>query len=67
MMSMQKADAIRHFGGVQKLAHAVGLKSRQAVYLWPDEVPEKYQYKLHHMTGGQLPLSPHLEGPERPG
>lgn len=57
---MQKSDAIRHFGSAQKLAHACGLKSRQAVYLWPDEVPEKYQYKLFHLTGGALPLSPRL-------
>lgn len=63
---MLKTEAIKHFGSAQKLAHACGLKSRQAVYLWPDEVPEKYQYKLHHLTGGALELSPRLStGQER--
>lgn len=64
MKVMQKADAIRYYGSAQKLAHALGLKSRQAIYCWPDEVPDLYQYKLHHMTGGELSLSPHLEEPE---
>jgi hypothetical protein len=54
---MQKAEAIRHFGGAQKLASALGLKSRQAIYAWPEEVPELYQYKLHHLSGGKLRLS----------
>jgi hypothetical protein len=58
---MQKLEVIRHFGSAQKVAEAVGLKSRQAVYAWPDEVPELYQYKLHHLSGGELQLSPHLE------
>jgi hypothetical protein len=62
---MQKADAIRHFGSVQKVADAAGLKSRQAVYMWPDEVPDLYQYKLHHVSGGKLKLSPRLEQQER--
>jgi hypothetical protein len=65
---MLKTEAIKHFGSAQKLAHACGLKSRQAVYLWPDEVPEKYQYKLHHLTGGALELSPSLSvAPGRDG
>jgi hypothetical protein len=54
---MQKTDAIRHFGGAQKLASALGLKSRQAIYAWPEEVPELYQYKLYHLSGGKLRLS----------
>lgn len=58
---MQKTDAIRHFGGAQKLAAALGLKSRQAIYAWPEEVPELYQYKLYHLSDGKLPLSPELE------
>lgn len=58
---MQKTEAIRYFGSAAKLAHELGLKSRQAIYAWPEEVPELYQYKLHHLSGGQLALSPHLE------
>jgi hypothetical protein len=60
-VGMQKADAIRHFGSVAKVAEAAGLKTRQAVYLWPEEVPDLYQYKLHHVSGGKLKLSPRLD------
>jgi hypothetical protein len=60
---MQKTEAIEHFGGASKLAAALGLKSRQAIYAWPEEVPELYQYKLHHMSGGKLPLSQQFELP----
>lgn len=63
--AMQKADAIRYFGSAQKLATAVGLKSRQAIYSWPDEVPALYQFKLHHLTEGKLPLSPQLDAERR--
>lgn len=63
---MQKSDAIEMFGGATKLAKAVGLKSRQAIYAWPEEVPDLYQYKLHHLSGGKLPLSPRLEQSEGP-
>jgi hypothetical protein len=61
---MQKTEAIEHFGGAAKLANALGLKSRQAIYAWPEEVPELYQYKLHHLSGGKLPLSPQFEARE---
>ena len=62
---MQKLEAIRHFGSAQKVAEAVGLKSRQAIYAWPDEVPDLYQYKLHHLSGGLLKLSPRLDSERR--
>ena len=62
---MQKSEAIRFFGSAQKVADAVGLKSRQAIYAWPEEVPDLYQYKLHHLSGGELELSPGLEREER--
>ena len=61
---MRKSDAIEFFGGAQQLANVLGLKSRQAIYAWPEEVPELYQYKLAHLTAGKLPLSDHLQ--ERP-
>lgn len=63
---MQKTDAIRHFGGAQKLATALGLKSRQAIYAWPEEVPELYQYKLFHLSNGELRLSRNLMSRGRP-
>lgn len=58
---MLKSEAIKHFGSVRELAEVVGL-TRQAVYMWPDEVPEQHKYKLHYLSGGKLPL----ETPERP-
>lgn len=57
---MQKSDAIRYFGSAQRVATVCGLKSRQAIYAWPDEVPDNYQYRLHHESGGDLKLSPRL-------
>jgi hypothetical protein len=58
---MKKSDAIAYFNGSpKKLASAVGLKSRQAIYKWPDEVPELYQLALHKISGGKLALSAHV-------
>jgi hypothetical protein len=50
---------------VSKLARALDL-SRQAIHKWPDEIPELYQYKLHHLTGGKLGLSEGLPKEGRP-
>lgn len=54
---MRKSEAIEHFGGAAKLAKMLDL-TRQAIYMWPDEVPDLYQYKLHYLSKQQLPLSP---------
>lgn len=54
---MQKSEAIKHFGGAPQLAAVLGL-TRQAIYMWPEEVPELYRYKLHYLSGGKLPLDP---------
>lgn len=64
MLPMQKQEAIAYFGNANRLAKALGL-SRQAIYAWkgPD-VPELYQYRLHRLTEGALPLSPELASPE---
>jgi hypothetical protein len=59
---MKKSDAIAYFNGSpKKLATAVGLKSRQAIYKWPDEVPDLYQLALHKLSGGKLVLSPRMK------
>lgn len=52
---MQKSEAIEHFGGVAKLAGLLDL-TRQAIYMWPEQVPDLYRYKLHVLSGGKLPL-----------
>ncbi len=53
--AMLKSAAIEHFGGAVKLGKLLGL-TRQAIYMWPDVVPDLYQYKLHHLSGGQLEI-----------
>lgn len=59
---MQKSDALAYFdNSPTKLARAVGLKSRQSIYKWGDEVPDLYQFVLHQISGGDLPLSPRLQ------
>lgn len=55
MLPMRKSDAIKHFGGVNKLAELLDL-TRQAIWSWPEEVPDLYTYKLHHLSDGTLPL-----------
>lgn len=60
---MQKAQAIEHFGGVTKLAAKLGV-SRQAIHAWPEIVPDLWQYKLHYLSDGKLPLDPAPSGPE---
>lgn len=57
---MQKSEAVEFFGGVKRLAGELGI-TRQAIYMWPDEVPDLYQYKLHHLSGGALSLAPRLD------
>ena len=59
---MLKSAAIEYFGSAQKLARALGLKSRQAIYQWPEVVPDLYRYKIHHLSEGKVPL----DGPEPP-
>lgn len=54
---MQKSQAIEHFGGVAKLAGLLNL-TRQAIYMWPEIVPDLYRYKLHVLSDGKLPLEP---------
>ncbi len=50
---MTKQEAIKFYGSGAALARALGL-TRQAVSLWPDIVPDLYQYKLQVLTRGKL-------------
>lgn len=63
---MQKTVAIEHFGGVTKLASKLGI-TRQAIHAWPDEVPDLYQYKLHYLSDGKLPLDASPHDPQQQG
>ena len=45
----------RHFGGPQKIATALGIKSRQTVHSWKSiGVPAKWQLKAERLSGGKL-------------
>lgn len=54
---MTKEEAIEYFGGLPKLAALLQL-TRQAIHAWKDheEVADLYQYKLHYLSEGKLPL-----------
>jgi len=53
---MTTQEAIDHFGGVKKLADALGIWV-QAVYEWGDEPPILRQYELEVRTKGALKAS----------
>lgn len=50
---MRKSVAVKHFGGIPKMSRILGV-TRQAIYKWPEEVPDLYQYKLHYLSGYRL-------------
>jgi hypothetical protein len=60
MRAMLTAHAIRYYGSAQRVALACGLGTRQAIYRWPKEVPELYQFRLHYDSSGDLKLSRRL-------
>lgn len=50
---MNTSQAVAHFGGVKKLADALGI-GRAAVYQWGDEPPIDRQCQIEVMTSGAL-------------
>ena len=50
---MLKEDAVKHFGGVTKLADALGL-SKGAVSQWGVTVPLLRAYQIERLTDGAL-------------
>ena len=54
---MQKTAAITYFGGITKLADKLGI-SRQAIHAWPESVPDRWAYKIHYLSDGQLTIEP---------
>lgn len=54
---MKTHDVIQHFGGVSKLAQALGI-SRKAVYQWGEEPPEGRQYQIQLITSGTFQAKP---------
>lgn len=56
-MAITKAEAIEIFGTVEALRDALGLKTRQAIYMWPDgPIPEPHELKIRYV------LIPGLQG-----
>jgi len=45
---MLKTEAIAKFGGVRKLAEALGI-TREAVYQWPEVVPRLRYYEIRDL------------------
>lgn len=54
---MKKQTAIDHFGGANKLAHALGCKP-QAISQWGENVPQGRAYQIEVVTGGALKADP---------
>ena len=53
---MRTKEAIEHFGGVTKLAKALGL-TRDAIYKWGAYPPNETQYKIMVLSGGRLAVT----------
>jgi transcriptional repressor of cell division inhibition gene dicB len=54
--TMTTEQAIKHYGGVAKLAKALGI-TKQAIAQWSDSPPLARQYQLQVMTCGVLRAS----------
>lgn len=50
---MKKSDVIKHFGSKSAVARALGI-SPQAVFGWPEKVPDLRAYQIEELTKGQL-------------
>ena len=53
---MKKIDAIKHFGGIVKLAEALDIRP-QAISQWSATVPVGRAYQLQILTEGKLKVS----------
>ncbi|MBF8642295.1 MULTISPECIES: Cro/CI family transcriptional regulator [Pseudomonas] len=50
---MTKTQAINHFGGISRLAKALGI-TYEAVRQWPEQIPELRQFQIERLTEGAL-------------
>lgn len=60
---MYKNLVVQHFGGVVKVAQALGLK-HPAVSRWGNVIPEKQAMRLDRITKGVLRYEPKLYSAE---
>ena len=64
---MKTETAIKYFGSIAKLASAMNY-SRQAIYLWGEDVPDGAAHKLQVITGGNLQVHiPEKDRRSKPG
>ncbi len=66
MKKVPYSDVVGHFEGKTNMAEALGI-SRQAVYLWDDEIPEIQARRMIEMDDfpwkfDQLPVKPFQSG-----
>jgi hypothetical protein len=52
-VSMKTEEAVAHYGGVKKLADALGVWP-QVIYAWGERPPMSRQYELEVKTDGEL-------------
>lgn len=50
---MRKSEVVKHFGGIQKTANALGI-SHPAVCRWGIIIPEKQAFVIERITAGAL-------------
>lgn len=55
--AMTTDQAIKWFGGVARLAKALGC-ARQTPYTWGQYPPNERQHQIEHVTGGELKAEP---------
>ncbi len=60
---MKKADAIKHFGSIKKLAQALRIHPA-AISQWGEDVPEGRAYQLEVITHGALKANDSEPGTE---
>lgn len=53
---MTKEQAIALYGSPEELRKALGLKSRHAVYMWPDgePIPEKHELRIRYVLKPEI-------------
>jgi len=54
---MKKQEVIDYFGGVVRVAEALGIK-HPSVIRWPDPIPELRARQLDELTHGGLKFNP---------
>jgi DNA-binding transcriptional regulator YdaS (Cro superfamily) len=50
---MKKKDAVKYFGGVSKLAAALGIL-HSAVSQWGEDIPQRRAFEIERITEGAL-------------